>query len=419
MRIFIFGNLNSGKTRLARQLLTHLPEYAYLALDEFRVNHSDGSLEGEQKAVTEFVDSVIKQPNTIIEFSGYGSAANLLKQHISTCGGIMLVCTRKHQDCINDINPAKYAAVPYPQEYKQAESLAETIQRLSTLTTEKNLREEWQSFIWQSYEVPFEVSTDSLIDRLAFEHHKIVHQMKCIAFEHQDFADLVVYGSMGANSLTPNSDLDFYIRTALSPDAIQSILKPYFSKECVHSDLLDKKITLRMRSGLLVEVMSGQTLRETALYYRESQIKSVRSTVLKGDEITIQQLEQFIQQQPIISEMTAPIAAELYFLFCSLPKLKKVGDSYKYAFHIYIIQHCAIQLESLLTGNLKHNYLPKQAAESLPYFPWDCFTVSPIEINSCQYNGLQGYLQQLFLRLEENQLIETGKYFTLENMGLH
>ena len=187
----------------------------------------------------------------------------------------------------------------------------------------------------------------------------------------------------------------------------------------VHSDLLDRKITLRLKSTLLIEIVCGKQLCDTALYFRESQIKHVSSCVLKGGTNTIDLLQSYITQKRNSADRARSIAAELYFLFCSLPNLIANSDTYKYHFHVTIMQHYAIQLEHLLIGIEQHNYLPKHAAITLPAFPWQRFVTTATQFNISQYHTLKDYLVDLYQKLESEKLINQSLYFTPENLHLH
>ena len=44
MHIYIFGNLNSGKTMLSKQMQGRLPEFTYLSLDEYRIRFGEALL---------------------------------------------------------------------------------------------------------------------------------------------------------------------------------------------------------------------------------------------------------------------------------------------------------------------------------------------------------------------------------------
>lgn len=419
MHIFIFGNLNSGKSHLAQQLSPHLPNYKYLAIDDYRIKYSDGSLEGKQQAVERFVTAVINQDDALVDFSGCGAAAEMLQKKLSKCNGILLVCTRHASDCISAIDTKKYDLIPYPSEYKKQETLEQTIKRLEKEVSFDFLTDQWQAFIWQSYQVPYALEINAVLDLISIEHHITVEQVKLVVLNNPLIHSAIIYGSMGANTVNRLSDLDFFIETTCDPLNIQTYFASAFSTKIVHSDLLENKITLRLKSTLLIELVCGQHLNETALYFRESQIKHASSCVLKGNAETIKLLQHFMSKDQSGSERAKPIAAQLYFLFCSLPKLVANSDTYKYHFHIAIMQHYAIQLEHLLIGNEQHNYLPKYAADTLPVFPWQVFATTATRFNPNQYQQLQCYLIDLYAKLEKKKLIKQSLYFTPANLHLH
>jgi len=421
MRIFIFGNINTGKTYLSSQLLALLPQYKHIELDAYRKLYADGSISGEQLAVKAFVHAVLAETNAIVDFTGNGFAAEKLQQLLAdcTCKGILLVKSRSIEECIAAIDEEKFQAIPYPLAYSAEQSLAETIETINPDVSLHALTEQWQKHIWQSYEIPFDIDLNELATGIHLEHHLMVERIKRASINNPQINAVIAYGSLGANCLTPYSDLDLFIETPLSAEHVQHYFENLLAKELVHSDLLTNKITLRTTSGLLIELLCGKNIDELQLYFRESQILYSDSCILKGDVDISQQLHSFTQSKRKLSEKSKEIAAELYFLFCSLPKLVYCNDSYKYHFHLSIMQHYTVQLEHLLLGNASHNYLPKQAANNLPDFPWHLFITSTTKIDTARYEPLSFYIIDLFKRLETNNLIESDKYATPQNIHLH
>lgn len=84
-----------------------------------------------------------------------------------------------------------------------------------------------------------------------------------------------------------------------------------------------------------------------------------------------------------------------------------------------IIRHYSVQLEHLLIGSTAHNYLPKQAAKSLPSFPWNAFVTTGEKLDKVQYFQLFDYIKTLFFRLEDKQLIAPQRYFTEKEVEIH
>ncbi|NOH97228.1 hypothetical protein [Vibrio sp. 99-70-13A1] len=419
MHIYIFGNLNVGKSALCRELHKKLPDYDYLSLDHYRQQYSDGSLKGEQRASCKFVADVKNTSHAIVEFTGCGSIAERLKATLNIKCGVLIVVNRCMDENLAAIDEDKFSRIPYPAEYKKCQSIVDTIQRLEESTTLSSLEVSWQRQVWQSYTYNLEQSFELFWSEFPIEHHEVVNHLNHFVLSQSTISSALIYGSLGANCATIMSDVDYFIQTsAPAVDWYDAFLDVY-KNDVVHADLINNKITLRYESGMLVEVVTGKQLSEIALYYRESLIHNCEFTIMKGGEDERLQLNHFLEQQKLDSDSAALIASETYFLFCSLPKLLKSEDSYKYSFHTMIIRHYAIQLEHLLLGISDHNYLPKYAALSLPHFPWESFTTCAMTIEIKQYRALYRYIEELYSRLEKAKLIEEDKYFSTRTEFLH
>ncbi len=419
MHIFVFGNLNVGKSTFCKALSEKLPTYTLLSLDRHRQIYSDGSLEGEALASRKFVDAVVNMPNAIVEFTGCGPVAEQLQAALTNKCGILIVITRNMSENISSLDPAKFEKVPYPVEYKQQQTLEQTIVQLEDCTTLSALELAWQNQVWQSYTHNVEYGFHSFWKQFPLEHHEITESINKFALGETSIEAAVIYGSLGANQIAPDSDIDYFIQSSFSALHWLDALQEHFGDDVIHADLLGNKITLRFKTALLVEIVVGKQLSEIALYYRESLIHNCDFTFVKGSLEHRNQLTSFVGKQVPTNNSVVSIASELYFLFCSLPKLVKSGDGYKYSFHTMIIRHNTIQLEHLLLGNSAHNYLPKQAALNLPDFPWMSFETSPKSIDPNQYFSLHQYLKELFQRLEKAGLLEADKYFSTQTELLH
>lgn len=71
MKVLVFGNVCSGKTTVCRLLQTYT-SYKYVGIDQMRVDHSDGSHEGEMIACETFYEQVRLPETQIIECLGIG-----------------------------------------------------------------------------------------------------------------------------------------------------------------------------------------------------------------------------------------------------------------------------------------------------------------------------------------------------------
>lgn len=419
MRIFVFGNLNVGKSTFCKALCEKLPTYTLLSLDRYRQMYSDGSLKGELLACRKFVDAVVNTPNAIVEFTGCGPVAEQLQAALTKKCGILVVIDRNLAENIASIDPAKFEQVPYPIEYKRQQTLVQTVEQLELCTSLSALELAWKTQVWQSYTHIFEQSFHSFWNQFPLEQHELTERLNQFVIGETNIEAALMYGSLGANKVALDSDIDYFIQSSLHVSYWLDVFQKYFGADVIHADLLGNKITLRFKTTLLVEIVVGKLLSEIELYYRESLIHNCDFTLVKGNVEHREQLISFTNRQVPTNGSTASIASELYFLFCSLPKLVRLGDAYKYSFHVMIIRHYAVQLEHLLLGNSEHNYLPKQAVVTLPDFPWDSFNTPSISIDSNQYFSLYRYVKGLFQRLEKAGLLEVDRYFSKKTELLH
>ncbi|WP_063661995.1 hypothetical protein [Aliivibrio fischeri] len=419
MHIYIFGNLNSGKTMLSQQICKRLPSYSYLSLDEYRVKYSDGSLLGEQQACDYFVSAVNQVTDAIIEFSGYGPVAEKLQLQFKKKQGVLIYCSRDIEESISTIDDQKYKKIPYPESYKQVQTLEETIRFLSDKITLNILESDWQEHIWQSYTFEFGQDFTQFWKLFPFRAHQWADKLRHILCDDSNVSTALFFGSLGANQLTFLSDIDLFIQSECSVENWYSKLLSQLAPELVHTDVLGSKITLRTIDGQLIEVVIGKSLSDISLYYRESQIYNVNFTILKAKDKQRQELAAITQEKSDNEEKVIELASQVYFLFCSLPNLITKNDSYKYSFHCSIMLHYCVQLEHIIMGKKQHNYLPKYAATTLDNFPWQAFSTSPIDIQSSQYKALYQYLTVLFTQLKQHKLIDNKNYFSKENLFLH
>lgn len=419
MHIFVFGNLNVGKSAFCKALSGKLPTYTLLSLDRHRQLYSDGSLEGEVFACDKFIGSVVNTPNAIVEFTGCGPVAELAQSALTHKSGILVVLNRSMHENITSLDESKFEEIPYPNEYKKHQTIAQTIQQLGQQTTLTELELNWQTQIWQSYSYSFDQSFQSFWSKIPLKQHLLLESLNRFAIQQDDISAALFYGSFGANRGTLDSDIDYFIQSNKSASYWFNAFVESFDLNVIHADLLGNKITLRFENTLLVEIVVGTQLSDIALYYRESVIYNCDFTFVKGTSEHRKQLRGFLDKQISTQDLVRPIASELYFLFCSLPKLVKSNDVYKYSFHVMIMRHYAVQLEHLILGNAEHNYLPKQAVVNLPDFPWMSFETSPKSIDQNQYFSLHQYLKELYQQLDNVDLLDSEKYFSKQTESLH
>lgn len=81
MRLFVVGNICSGKSYVIERIKPFLPNYEILKIDNYRINNCDGSKEQELNMWNTFPNEVLKFNDVIVELSGGGKVAeNIVKQ---------------------------------------------------------------------------------------------------------------------------------------------------------------------------------------------------------------------------------------------------------------------------------------------------------------------------------------------------
>ena len=82
MKVFVFGNIASGKSTLVKRLTKHTG-FVSVRIDMFRKKYGDGSREGEWKARDEFLAAIdTGDSNQVIEAMGLGMLGFLIKERI-------------------------------------------------------------------------------------------------------------------------------------------------------------------------------------------------------------------------------------------------------------------------------------------------------------------------------------------------
>jgi len=83
VKILIAGNIASGKSTIARDLLSKLPNWSYHAIDDYRAKYGDHTEAGEDAARGTFIRDIVLANNCIIECSGVGKLYSLIKPQLT------------------------------------------------------------------------------------------------------------------------------------------------------------------------------------------------------------------------------------------------------------------------------------------------------------------------------------------------
>ncbi|MBF9018491.1 MULTISPECIES: hypothetical protein [unclassified Oceanispirochaeta] len=114
MRIFIFGNINSGKSTLLDVLKIRYPQYSILRIDDFRRKYGKGDIESDLYAQEMFVQAVLEHENALVESTGLGPLGQRLKEAFHGLLGVILYVDTPIYLCLERIDPEKFKNTPYP-----------------------------------------------------------------------------------------------------------------------------------------------------------------------------------------------------------------------------------------------------------------------------------------------------------------
>ena len=103
MKIFILGNINSGKSYVITKLKNIFPNYQILTIDNYRIKYADGSLEKELETRKLFADDILKYDNAIIEFSGGKTITDLFINELKVNSFIIIEVYEDVNVCIKRI----------------------------------------------------------------------------------------------------------------------------------------------------------------------------------------------------------------------------------------------------------------------------------------------------------------------------
>lgn len=169
-KVLLFGNLGSGKIRLAAFFIERNPEYAHVGIDGLRRRSGDGTMAAEQVAKQQFINAVLPDMKQVIEATGTGDTAVLLANRLRSMREhlIIVILTTPLDLCIDRL-ARRIWDVPYPAPPEMAIDLA---RRTDAMIKDGSLDAIWAD-IGPSVQMKGDCSTDrsmyDLIKRI--EHH--------------------------------------------------------------------------------------------------------------------------------------------------------------------------------------------------------------------------------------------------------
>jgi adenylate kinase family enzyme len=143
MKIFVFGNLGSGKSHLTRYLAERFLEFSLLSIDGFRRQFGDGTIENELLAKHRFIEAIDLGTNQIIEATGCGDTGEQMANQLSSASeNVMIVILDTPLEvCLSRLRNRIWD-VPYPAPTDHAINLAE---RTDALIREGEIQSIWSS----------------------------------------------------------------------------------------------------------------------------------------------------------------------------------------------------------------------------------------------------------------------------------
>lgn len=131
MKIIIFGNICSGKSYLSDKIRREIPNLEYLAVDDFRRNIGDGSMEKEIAAKQSFLNSIKANKLQLIEATGLGDTGESIAKISKSINELKFIIILKTPlaICLERLNTRVWD-VPYPAPPTQAFVLATTTDKL-------------------------------------------------------------------------------------------------------------------------------------------------------------------------------------------------------------------------------------------------------------------------------------------------
>jgi predicted nucleotidyltransferase len=375
MRILVFGNINAGKSRVVEYVRHLVPGLPILSIDGYRKKYGDGSFDGDQRAIQQFVSDVARTTRCVVECTGLGPLGTQLHDALSEKESVVLHVITAETTCLDRIAGKDFANTPYPPFDEQ---LPDTIRRCHAEFARGDLEAMWSDSALWTFPLSGESSAiERDVSSLPLSQLRALAEVVRVLKDAHDVDVLVWYGSGPRGELTPESDIDLFAVTTASVVELAARLHRAISDAVFH-DTIGEKITLRFASGVLVEIGCGRQLSEIDPFYAESRIPEPSSSLLIGDQHSAIHLSEVAGRPIDRGPEIRYLVSECFYFILSLPPLARKNDRYKFYFHNNIIFHNIIRLKALESGDTVANYLPADALR--------CLSDSEIEILTFAFN---------------------------------
>lgn len=352
MRIFVFGNINSGKSYLTEKLSSKFPKYKILTIDNFRRIYGNYEISGEILAQDNFINAVLNEKDCIVECTGIGPLGRKLAENMKTREDIVIKLVIDLDLCLSRLQNKDFTDIPYP--YSE-ESIDNTIKRLNIEIADRAIEKIWKEKV-------ISIITFDKLEYIPFKHYEVLNKVLNELYK-MEAKSIISFGSLARNELNNNSDIDLFIETNYSIEKLYNIMKKKFNSfDYIH--YLNNKLYFSL-SGVFFELYIIKEYYEMDQYYKGSIIKDVSNTVLKGNNLIKEYLISINKQDEKLNKIINDLKEESRYYLYSLDSLIRKNDLYKFNFHCFILTHNYIRLKHLLNGHSDFNYLPKHAYKIL------------------------------------------------------
>ena len=355
MRLFVVGNISSGKSYIVDKIKPLLPNYHILKIDDYRANNCDGTLEKELQMWKEFPNEVLKYNDVIVELSGGGRIAGNIVNQLEENSFLVLFVKADSDICIERSKTKDFQRTPYPKEFN--EPIEETIKRLG-VNFETNINKVWSKALNI-------IKIDSNVDVAKMpllQYHELLKLKETLSnYE----GSLFTFGSTARGNMDNTSDVDTYFLCKESKEKMQTFLSSKFDSV----RLMQDEFVIR-ENGILLEINYINDISKALYFYNTSLVDNPFKTILKDDYGIIEDLIKASKVEVDKDNLIDYTIERLEYYVESLPRIALKNDEYKYYFHNNIIIHEYVKLKAFLNDIFAFSYLPKKSKGYLTNEEW-------------------------------------------------
>lgn len=362
MKFFILGNINAGKSTVAKKIQLYLKskglEYPILSIDDFRKKYGDGSKKSENIAQNKFHLSINKTQNAIIEMVGFGDIAVNIIESLDKNSCIIIYIESPLNICLKRLKTKKkmLEGIPYPESINNIEK---TIHNLDAYFTRGKLQEKWKKAYLIFYKINTTDNLSDFIKRLPLEHYhylsEVIHLLKS-----NNYKKLVSFGGLGRCDINIFSDLDLILITKKTISQVYELLKNFFEKiKYFKIYALDEKIIINIHSHIVIEIAVVNKFYEYIQFYHGSNIIDISKSILLGSKKLEKEIKHLITNYKpnVISQDICEKKISYYVEL--LQKAYFANDDFRFYFMNNLIVNQVVRVLCLRENITEFLYCPK------------------------------------------------------------